>query len=199
MTTLSQKDSQQIPSVRNNHVPIATIINHAFGSHDASGRKTTPPLMSVDSESSLPKNVALSTTNTPHRPLRNRSSPPSLPLSPRQPPTHLGFPHSNSQKPVPAPQPHHSVSDEAADRTCARKPLQRLFRPYPKPTLHLHPYPRLCLRNPYYTIKSTFDMSTNPTLRRLHKPTFWHRHNKLRHRITSTNIPRWIPHRSCKL
>lgn len=80
------------------------------------------------------------------------------------------------------------MSDEAG-RAWARKPLQRLFRLYPKPTPHPHPYSRLHLRNPYYAIKLTFDTSTNPTLRRQLKPTFRHRHNQLLRHTASINIP----------
>lgn len=150
-------------------------------------------------KSSPPKNVSPNITNTLLRPFRNWSSPHSLLLSPCQPQTHLGFPYLNFPKPVLAPQPHHSISDKAASRTYAHKPLQRLFRPYPKLTPYPHPYPHLCLRNPYYTIKLTFNMSTNPMLCRQHKPTFRHRYNQLRHRTTFINIPRWIPYKSCRL
>lgn len=87
---------------------------------------------------------------------------------------HLGFPYSSSLKPVLTPQPHHSVSNETAGHTHVRRPLQYLFRLYPRPTLHPHPYSCLCIRNLYYAVKLTFDMSTNPMLRHLHKPTFWH-------------------------
>lgn len=196
-TTPNPRDSLRILSATNNRAPIDTITKHASGSCDASGKKTTPPLTSVDSESSLPKNVGLSITNTLHQPLRNWNSPPSSPLSPRQPPTYLESLHSNSQKPVLAPHHYHSTSEEVGC-TCARKLLQHLFRPYPKPTPHPHLYPRLRLRNLYYAIKSTFNTSTNPTLCRQHKPTFRHRYNQLRRHTASINIPRWILNRSCK-
>lgn len=111
----------------------------------------------------------------------------------------LGFPHLSSQKPVLALKPHHSVSNEVASCTYGCRPLQCLFRPYSKPTLYLHLYLHLRLRNPYYAIKLTFNTSSNLTLCYLHKPTFRHRHNKLRHCLISINIPKWIPHRLCRL
>lgn len=189
-TTLNQRDILRSPSAKSSPARIDTTTNPTSGSHSTSGKKTTRVHTSHVHESSPLKNVGQSITNIPLRPLRNQSSQPSSPLSPRQPPTHFGFPHSNSSKPVPVLQPHHSVSDVTVDRTYACRPLQHLFRPYSKPTPHPHLYPRLRLHNPYYAVKSTFDTSTNPTFRRLHKLTFRHCHNKLCHHITSVNIPR---------
>lgn len=186
------------PSATNNRAHTGTITKYASGSQGKLGEKTTRASTSPDPKHFYPKSVGLNTTNTPSLNLHNWSSLLSSPLSLHQPQTHLEFPHSNFQKPVLALQPHRSVSDEAG-HTHARRPLQRLFRPYPKPTPHPHPYLRLRPCNPYYVIKSTFDMSTNPTLRHLYKPTFWHRHNQLRPRLTSINIRRWIPIRLCRL
>lgn len=197
-TTPTTEESPSPPSATNSRAPTDTTTKYASGSQGRLGETTTRAPTSLDPEYSYQKNAGLNTTSTPSQNPRDRSLPHSSPLSLHQPRTHLGFPHSNSQKPVLAPQPHHSVSDKAS-RTRARKPLQRLFRPYPKPTPHLHPYPRLRLRNPYYAIKSTFDTSTNPTLRRQFKPTFRRHHNQLLHHTASINIPRWIPNRSCRL
>lgn len=93
-------------------------------------------------------------------------------------------------------QPHHSMSEEAASHTYACRPLQRLFRPYPKPTPYLHLYLCLRLNNQFYKIKLMFDTSTNPMLHCLYKLTFWHHHNKLCHHLTFVNISRWTLHKS---
>lgn len=162
MTTLSQKDTPPTPSARNNCAPIAITTSHASEFYNTSGKKMTRLHTLHENASLLQKNAGPSTTSTPHQTLLNQSSSLSLPLSLSRPPTHLEFPHLNSLKPVPAPQPHHSISDVTAGCTHARRPLQRLFRPYPKPTPHLHPYPCLHLNNPYYKIRSMFDTSTNP-------------------------------------
>lgn len=192
-TTSITKESLSPPSVTNNRARIDITTKSAFGSREDTGEKTIQAPTYPDPEHYYLRSAGSSTTSTQTLNLHDQSLLHSFPLSP----THPVFPHSLSQKPVPAPQ--HSASEEAVGRTRARKPLQRLFRPYPKPTPHPHPYPRLRLRNPYYAIKSTFDTSTNPTLRRQYKPTFRHLHNKLRRRTTSVNIPRWIPTKSCRL
>lgn len=140
-------------------------------------------------ESSPPKNVGLNIINTPLRPLRNRSLLHFLPLLSHQPQTYLRFPHSNSPKPVLALHPHHSMLNEVAGCTHAHRPLQHLFRPYPKPTLHPHPYPCLHLNNWFHEIKSMFDTSTNLQLRCQYKLIFRLHHNKLLYHTTSINIP----------
>lgn len=109
------------------------------------------------------------------------------------------FSHLSSQKQAPVLLPHHSMSDEAVSCTYAHRPLQHLFRPYPKPTPHLYPYSRLRLNNSYYAIKALFDILTNPTLHHQHKPTFWLHHNKLLCHLVSINISQWILHKLCRL
>lgn len=187
-TTPNLRDTLKSLSATNNLALTGTMTNPSSGSCSTFGTKTTRVHMSHTYESSPSKNVGPNTTNTLLRPLRSRNSLPSSPLLPRQPPTHLGFPPSNSLKPILASQPHHSVSDVIVGHTHIRKPLQHLFKLYPKPTPHPYPYPRLCLRNSYYTIKSMFDISINPMLYHQHKLTFWHHHNKLHHCTTSINI-----------
>lgn len=189
MTTPSLRDSQQTPSAKNNCPPIATTTNHASGSRSTSGKKMTRLHTSHENISSLQKNAGPSTTSIPPQTRRSLSSPPSSLPSLRQLRTHPEFLHSTSQKPVLAPLPPRSVSDDVPNHTHARGPLQHLFRPYPKLTPHLHPHPRLRLNNPYYEIRSTFDTSTNPQLCRQYKPMFQHHHNKLLHCTTSINIP----------
>lgn len=148
---------------------------------------------------SYPKNAGSNTTSILNLNFRDQSSSPSsLPSLPLLQ-IHLRFPHSSFLKQVLVPLPPHFVSEETVSRTHIRRPLQHLFRPYPKPTLHPHLYPRLRLHNPYYAIKLMFDISTNLMLHRLYKPIFWHCYNKLRHYLTSVNIPRWIPYRLCRL
>lgn len=122
-TTPNQRDTLRSLSVISNLALIGTMTNHASGSHSASGKKMTRVHTSHGHKSSPPKNVGPNIINTPLQPLRNQNSLPSSPLSPRQLLTHLRFLHSNSPKPVLASQPHHSVSNEAASRTCAYKPL----------------------------------------------------------------------------
>lgn len=199
ITMLSWRDTLRTLSATNSRVPIDTTTNCASGSRDASERKTTPPLTSSESKPSLWKNAGSSTTSIPPRTHQSLSSPPSSLPSPCQPQLHLGSLHSTFQKPVLVPLLSHSMSNDAPNCTYVYRPLQHLFRPYPKPTPHPHPYPCLCLRNPYYMIKSMFDTSTNPMLRRLYKPTFRHYHNKLCCRTISINIPRWTSHKLCKL
>lgn len=195
MTTPIIKESLSPLSVTNNRAHFDTTISHASGLRDVFGEKTTLAHTSPEPEHSYPKSAGSSTISTWTLNLHDQSLLLSFPLSP----THLISPYSLSQKQVPAPQYNNSVSEEAPGYTRARKPLQRLFRPYPKLTPHPHPYLYLRLRNSYYVIKSTFNTSTNSTLHRLHKPIFRHHHNKLRHHLTSTNIPRWISHKSCRL
>lgn len=194
-TTPTIRELPLQPSATSSCALIGTTTDLVSGSHNVFGEKTTQTHMSHEHKLFYPKNTGLNTTSIPSLNLHNQSLLHFFPLSP----THLAFPHSHYPKPILASQPYHSVSDEAVSRTYVRKPLQCLFRPYPKPTPHSHPYPYLHLCNPYYAVKSTFNTSTNPTLCRLHKPTFQHRHNKLRRHLTSINIPRWIPHKSCRL
>lgn len=195
MTTPIIKELPLPLSAMNNRAQIGTMTEYASGPQGSSGEKTTQAPTLHEQEHSYPRNAGSSTTSIQTLNLHDQSLLlPFLLLL-----THLAFSHSLSQKQVPVPRYNNSVSEEAPDRTHAHRPLQRLFRPYPKPTPHPHPYLRLRLRNPYYAIKSTFDTSTNPMLCRLHKPTFRHHYNKLRRCITSSNIPRWTPHKSCKL
>lgn len=162
---LSPKDTLRTPSVISNLASTGTTTNPTFGSHNASEKKMTRVHMSHGHRSSPPKNIGLHTTNTLGQALPNPNSLPSSPLSPHQLQTHLRFPHSNYLKQVLAPRLHHSILDDVPSRTHTHRPRQHLFKPYLKLTPHSHRYPRLRLNNPYYEIRSTFDMSTNSQLR----------------------------------
>lgn len=176
-------------SATSNRASITTMTSHVSGSYTVFGEKTTQIPTLHGHELFYPKNAGSNITSIPSPNLLDRSSLPSSPPSLHQPQTHSVSLYSTSLKPVLAPQLPCSVSDNAPNRIHIRRPLQRLFRPYPKLTPHLHLYPRLRLRNPYYTVKSIFDTSMNPMLRHPYKPTFWHCHNKLCRHLTSVNIP----------
>lgn len=186
MTTPIIKESPSPLSAMINHVPIDIMINHASRLRNIFREKTTPAHISPGLKHFYPRNIGLNTIITPTLNLYNPSPLRFFPLSP----IHLAFSHSLFSKLVLAPQPHYSASEEAPGCICAYKPLQHLFKPYPKPTLHLHLHLHLHLCNPYYAIKSMFDTLTNPMLHHLHKPTFRHHHNKLHRRLTSINILR---------
>lgn len=168
-TTPTIRKSPSLLSAIINCVPIGTTTDHVSGPRDVSREKMTQAHMSHRHAQSYLRNAGLNTINTPTLNLHDLSSLCSFLFSP----TYFSFSHSHSPKPL-APQSHHSVSEEVPDPIHVRKPLQSLFRPYPKLTPHLHPYLCLQLNNLYYDIKSTFDMSTNLTLHCKHKPTFWH-------------------------
>lgn len=160
MTTLTIRKLLLPLSATSSRAPIDTMTDPASGSHDVFGEKTTQIPMLHEHECSYPKSAGLNTTSTPSLNLHDESLLHSFLLSL----TLLGFPYSLSLKQILVPRYNNFVLEEAADCTYACKLLQHLFRPYPKPTPHLHPYPCLHFRNSYYMIKSTFNTSTNPTL-----------------------------------
>lgn len=168
MTMLIIKELLLPLSAMSSRAPINAMTNPISRSHTVFGEKMTQTHMLYGLEHSYPRNVGSSTTNTRTLNLCDQSLLHSFLLSP----TPLSFLHSHSLRQVPALQYSNSTSEEAPGCTCAHKPLQRLFRLYPKPTPYPHSYPPLHLRNPYYAIKSTFDTLTNLMLHRQYKLTF---------------------------
>lgn len=149
------------------------MISCASRPQDVFRGKTTQAHISPKPEHFYSRNAGLNTTSTPSLNVLDQSLLRSFLLSP----THLAFLHLHSPKQVLVPQYSNFALEKAPSHTHVCKPLQRLFRPYSKPTPYLHSCPHLCLNNPYYKIRSTFDISTNLQLHCLHKPTFRHCHN----------------------